>query len=275
MVGGAAFAPLWTASSSWPAGWWSASHRLAQVPLAVARPAGTPARLPALLVDDLVEVAPAARLRRPREAAGIGRIAEREQELAVVVGRVAEQLRVPDRGRRRSPARSRSRAPRRPASCSPPPGRGRTGSTAAHRTLAGPASPARHPRRRRRGGRPTDRASTARARCARSRQTMNAQRWRFLRAAGPSAGLQDPLEVRRGPAGCRRERADRALRSGWPARRRRRRGSLTVGRDGSGFRQRRRRGSRPARSADGSRPAGATWASVRMPPEVPRRSRRT
>ena len=74
MVGGAPFAPLWVVRG----GAGRLAGRLlriavAQVPLAVApasRPLRDDAGLPALLVDDVVEAAPAARLRRPLRSAG-------------------------------------------------------------------------------------------------------------------------------------------------------------------------------------------------------------
>ena len=74
--------------------------------------------------------------RRPGEVAGVGRVAEREQVLAELVGGVAEQAAGQVVARRRSPEHCRSRAPRPPASCSRPPGPDRTGSIARRRAVA-------------------------------------------------------------------------------------------------------------------------------------------
>ena len=100
MVGGAAFAPLWVCAAVLArlAGG-LLRDRVAQVPWQY----GAGAALPALLADDLVERPAAAGLRRPGEVVRVGRVAERQQVLAVLVGRVAEQARARGRGRRRSP----------------------------------------------------------------------------------------------------------------------------------------------------------------------------
>ena len=101
MVGGVPFAPLYVCAPSCSAGWSSASRSprassAGSSPRVAPQPAQVrPGRrgLPALLVDELVERDPAARLRRTREVGRVGRVAEREQELAMAVGRIAEEPR--------------------------------------------------------------------------------------------------------------------------------------------------------------------------------------
>ena len=89
MVGGTPFAPLAVCAAVLLA-WLVVCFvdRLAQVPVAV-----DAERLPALLADDLVEGAAAAGLRRPGEVVRVGRVAERQHVLAMLVARVAEQAR--------------------------------------------------------------------------------------------------------------------------------------------------------------------------------------
>ena len=162
MVGGAAFAPLWVCAAVL-VGWlvvcfgiaarkFRGSSRAARRELAYQRSSWTISS----------SAPPAAGLGRPGEVARVGRIAERQQVLAALVGRVAEQARGRGRARRRSPGRCRSRAPRPPASCSARPGRGRTGSTAARSAgvrVRRDQGDRRRPRRR--GGRRTARPRTA------------------------------------------------------------------------------------------------------------------
>ena len=95
--------------------------------------------LPALLVDDLGERAPAAGPRRGGERRR-GRPGSRTTAGTRSSGRPGSRA-AAGRGpaRRPWPGRCRSRAPRRRAACSRRPGRGRTGSTAARRARAGSA----------------------------------------------------------------------------------------------------------------------------------------
>ena len=122
MVGGAAFAPLWVCAAVLA----GLAGRLLRDRRASSSAGSSRPALPALLVDEVVERSPAARLERAGQVGRVGRVAERQQELAVVVRRDSRAARARGRGRRRSPARCRSRAPRRRASSSRPPGRGRT-----------------------------------------------------------------------------------------------------------------------------------------------------
>ena len=271
MVGGAAFAPLWVCAAVLA----RLAGRLlrdrgAQVPVAVAgRRAASAYQRSSRTISS--SGAPAAGRRRPGEVGRVGRVAEREQVLAVLVGRVAEQARGRGRARRRSPGRCRCRAPRPPASCSGPPGRGRTGSTAGRPVDAGSGvTRAIADGRARRGGRPTARPSSSSSRCSRSRQTMNVQRCRFLLlpARRPASRIRSRWRPR---AGGRRTRGRRAcvaiaaqtgsrlaLVTVVTARSRSPAGSRLAG--VGTRRSRRARAARPGR-ASASRPAVARWRS--------------
>ena len=92
MVNGTAFSPLWSASRSWSAGRSSASGSRRYFSGSDAGGHAGSECLPALLVDDLVGGPPAAGAGAAGRVRRIGRIAEREQELAVLPGRVAQEV---------------------------------------------------------------------------------------------------------------------------------------------------------------------------------------
>ena len=197
MVDGTAFAPLVgrARQCSW-AGSSCVSRSLRGS--SAGNRSGPSGGLPALLVHELVESLTPACPRRSREIPRIGRIAEREHVLAPVIRGVTERSAGRRHGRTPSRGTNRSRAPRRAASSARRRPRDPTSPTAASWPSRRPRDPASRARSRRRAGdvarvRPHGRRAPG-AGPGRG-TTMNAQRWRFFEAAGPTTGVEDRAQM--------------------------------------------------------------------------------